>query len=79
MNMAEKQEKQQRSGESGSPSPSSADSDRIVNEKPKSQGGFWGLCSRLGDLPEWKVKGKPLEGRDAQLVYWLYRKVSRIP
>ncbi|KAF4842092.1 Sugar transporter STL1 [Colletotrichum siamense] len=62
--MAEKQEKQQRSGESGSPSPSSsADSDRIVNEKPQNQGGFWQLCSRLGDLPEWKVKGKPLEGR----------------
>ncbi|RSM16182.1 hypothetical protein CDV31_004645 [Fusarium ambrosium] len=33
-----------------------------VSEKPKHQSGIAGFFSRLGNLPEWKVGGKHLEG-----------------
>ncbi|KAF9872282.1 hypothetical protein CkaCkLH20_10109 [Colletotrichum karsti] len=60
--MAEKREKQERPEEGGTSTPSSVDSSRAVNEKPQTQGGFLGFFSRLGDLPEWKWRGKHLEG-----------------
>ncbi|KAF6811623.1 Sugar transporter STL1-like protein 1 [Colletotrichum sojae] len=63
--MVEKQEKQERPGETGgSPAPSSIDSSRVVSEKPAgASGGFWGWCARLGDLPEWKWRGSHLQGK----------------
>ncbi|KAI8725726.1 MFS domain-containing protein [Fusarium sp. LHS14.1] len=46
--------------DNGTSPPSSIDGQ--VNEKPKHQSGISGFLSRLGDLPEWKVGGKHLEG-----------------
>ncbi|KAI8673163.1 hypothetical protein LRP88_02314 [Fusarium phalaenopsidis] len=53
-------EKPEQPRDNGSSPPSSVDGQ--VNEKPKHQSGLTGFFSRLGDLPEWKVGGKYLEG-----------------
>lgn len=53
-------EKPEQPRDNGSSPPSSVDGQ--VNEKPKHKSGLTGFFSRLGDLPEWKVSGKHLEG-----------------
>ncbi|KAM5349049.1 hypothetical protein ACJ41O_008872 [Fusarium nematophilum] len=53
-------EKREQPSDTGSRTPSSVDSP--VNEKPKEPSGILGFFSRLGDLPEWKVRGKHLQG-----------------
>ncbi|KAK6222978.1 sugar transporter Stl1 [Colletotrichum tabaci] len=55
-NMSEKRE---HPSDSGSRTPSSVDSSRAVNEKPKPKG----FLARMGDLPEWGFRGKRLQGR----------------
>jgi MFS family permease len=53
-------EKPEQPRDNGISPPSSVDGQ--VNEKSKHKSGLTGFFSRLGDLPEWKVGGKHLEG-----------------